>query len=630
MNSTKRYQPELQFSVASPIPEKSSVFYSKTPVISNSAPPPTINGHAFTSNAPSNPIVMQPVRPTVTSPPPTETNANTSEPVRNHMSMPVPTDVSPYKPVATNTNSSAVPSSSSSNIRPPATNVTSHSTPPTPYSSQKSDPIVLPLSQQHHYHQTPPVPVAPPAASTPSHNNTHHLNHNESLAYFQNSNNYDTNSPVTSKMAIHTPAITASTATTTAATTAPYYHQQVRHQDNASPSASLPLNPNNIVQNASSYPNQHYQQQQSYPPKPPITTSACNNGFQLPPMPVFESSYGNSAKQPTSMPLNKQDQHQHHLPHNNINSSLDKKKPLFSNSVLMLKPDEEQTQQNVTEQEEEDDDDWDNEPVSTSTIRNRVPTSNHMHSTSDSDDESEVDYSDMIYDRRDDSEKEIGPKEAKKEAESEAESEDGSDADDDDDDETWVDPAVDPFADSFSVSLHKASTATSTTLADDTKSRTETDPSLSSSIQILDPTLAAPSSISQKRSKEDKVAEETEERPAVTNGPHQYEEKESTEIEVRPPAHGISQSSLSGFLRPDMATPGPVYRHQNQTSSQATFYTQSQQQVPVDPFDSLSEEEQLKVYPTNILKAGAPPIMSTHNTYNKIQQQGRRLKQNIS
>jgi hypothetical protein len=584
LNSAKRYQPELQFAVASPTPEPSSVFYTKTPVVSNITPLLALNSQQFASNTPSKPIVMQPVRPT-TVPPPTTVSTNTAsnESIRNHMPMPVPTDVSSYKPSSSNSNSA--PSSYNNNTnRPPAINViNSQPSAPPPFSPQKSDPIVLPLSQQQ---QQP---------TTSSYNNHH--NHNEPPAYFHSNNNYNTHA------------------------TAPYYHQQVR-QDNTSPGLSLPLNPNNIVHNASSFHNQPYQHQ-PYPLNPPISTSASSNGLQLPLKPVFaSSSSNNSTNQPTSMPLNKLEQ----LQCKPTNPFLRKNKPLFSNSVLSLKPDEEQPKRSDTE--EDDDDDWDNIPVVvTSPTKNRAPTPIPVTAESnddDDDDESEVDYSDMIYDRRNETEEEINhkPVEAEEEINHEpVEAEEEGEEEESDDDGTWQDPAVDPFADSFAVHLPKASTATSATITSDIKSPNKIATSLSGSVQILDPTLAA-ASVSRKKStnkvaieeefkKEDKVAEEGD---AVTNGPHQYEEKESEEIEVRPPQHERSQSSLGGYLRSTTDTPGPEYQHP------AAFYNQSQQPAPPTEFGLLGQEEHMKVYPTNILKAGAPPLMSANNPYNKKQQ----------
>jgi hypothetical protein len=564
--------------------------------MSNITPLHALNSHQFTSNTPSKPVVMQPTRPTTA--PPAVSNTSSSEPVRNHMAMPVPIDVSPYKPITTSSNNNSAPSSFNNNNRPLAINVTNPqpSAPPPPFSPQKSDPIVLPLSQN------------PPLIPTSPYNNHHHHN-NELPVYFHNSNA----NPVSSAPATHT---------TTAAV--PYYHQQIR-QDTASPGVSLPLNTNNIVHNASSFHNQSYPPQQStYPPKPPITSTNSSSGFQLPPAPIFASD--SSTNQPTSMPLNKQDQQQQHQLQRRSTNPYLQKKPLFSNSVLTLKPDEEQPKRSDTE-EEDDDDDWDNIPVVALSTKNRTPTP--IPTNVESDDESEVDYSDMIYDRRNEPEEEVNPKEA--EIEVEVENESGDD-DDNDDNEPWQDPAVDPFADNFAVHVPKASTATSAAVTGDIKSSGKMTTSLSNSVQILDPTLTAVT-VSRKKStnkvateenelkKEDKVAEEHEQRDAVVNGPHQYEEKESEEIEVRPPLppqHARSRSSLGNYLRPtDMATPAPIYQHQHQMSTPAAFYNQSTPSIQVD---LLSREEQLKVYPDNILKAGAPPPMSANNPYNKKQQ----------
>ena len=669
--SSERYKPELQFALASPTPSPSSVFYQKTPKITPSISPlhaletpkittatakdnTPLNNHNFYGNNnsnshnassgnsninPTSPIIMQPARPAFTQPQPSQPASTqpTSQPIINHMDMPIPTDVNPinYQPIVATTNNSAP--SSYSNHHTPTVNVTSpdnHHQPPQ-YSLHNPDPIVLPLAQQQHYNSAPAViPVAPP---NPMYQNQQNGSNSSSSSYFPPQQQQQQQS---------------------------YPYQPIR-QSTSSPPVSLPLNSNAMYQH-SNYSQQQQQQQhlptqqpqysfnsvyQSTPPpqqqsqqsqqppppppqqrqqhyqstKPPLASASSSSGFQLPPMPAFVSSSTTTAAASKSQPQKQNSTLALSNPY--YKKQDDQKKPQFSNSTISLKPDEEQPNEHSDEE-----DDWDNIKSKKSTYRPPTPIAVAVsdHSEDDDDKESEIDYSDMIYDRRNESneEKQVVEDQQGEEKEQEEEEEEEEEGD-------WEDTAIDPFDDDFAVHVPKGSTATSATVVGDfrKKKSSSTVTSLTPSLQILDPTILPTTTttspppleekiaVEKRKPKQDKIEELVED-----NTPRQYVEKESEDIEPRPITPHVRQPSMGSFIPPSStsatSSSGSFYQplqaqHQHQ-HLQNSYYNRPQS-TPLIELD-LPEDESSKVYPTNILKAGAPPPpMSANNPYVKKQ-----------
>lgn len=507
--STQSYRPELRFNLSTPGPTHSSVFNEETPKITPNQIPSTndIRHHDFygqSSVNASTPIVMQPIK-------------NNTVKQQAHISMPEPINTINY-----------------------STPIISSPTPPA-FSPRRSDPVVLPL--QH----PPVIPIVPPT-------NTDNNQHNNPPPIFNHSNSFPSNTNPTYNNGYPNNGYTATTSgysfnsnNTNYNSYSPSNYMSNGYPNNnnaafstttnsqqvySSPSrvttnnTSLPLNPTDIVQNAATYP------EKEAVIKPPISTTTSSSGLQLPPMPAFKSS----TPAPSTLKSTN--------PYNN--------KMKYSNSVLSLKPDEDdKTATKGKEHSEDDDDDWD----VVKPIHNRPPTPAKENTFDD--DDSSYDYSDMIYSRKD-----------------------GHHVTEEEDDDDWVDQAIDPFADNFTIEV-AANATTATILAEETKIKEEKRPSvvttLQPTIEILDPTLLT--------MRDEKTVEEKQMDATVVR---QYEEKESNEIEV--------------YTQP-MFTPRP--------------YPISTPQPPLIELD-LPEN---KVYPTNVVKAGAPPKMSESNPYNSKNKQ---------
>ncbi|KAI8645311.1 hypothetical protein BD408DRAFT_429839 [Parasitella parasitica] len=595
----ERYKPELQFSLASPTPSPSSVFYEKTPKLSPAISPlpaletakastpsiqnsneplniqknydnGTCSNNSNGNNVPPSPIVMQPSRPAFNSQPPRPLN---------RMEMPFPTDVNPanFRPIAAN------------HSAPSLYNDHHHHS---EYPPNKSDPIVLPLSQQpqQHYNTIPAAILAPPPSPL------YQKNESDAACFPQHIQQQQQS-----------------------------YPYQPMRQNTPSPAISLPFN-SNAIYHHSKYSQQPQQQPfqpiyQATPPpqpqyqstKPSFVPASSSGGFQLPSMPTSASF--NNAKTTTK-------QNSTFSPTNPYYKKQDKEKSKFSNSTISLKPDEEQPHEH--EDEGEDEDDWDNvNPErktslgsSTPVASTATPTASTLADVNDDDKESEIDYSDMIYDRRNES------------------TEEGNDVKDDEDkDDNWEDTAVDPFDDDFAIHVSKESMATSAIVVGDSGKQRASSvvTNLAPAIQILDPTLAVtptlslPLSISKiavekRKPPQDKVEDLFEGKSTS----HQYVEKESEEIEHRPIALHSRRQSMGAYLSPSTygtPIPGPSSHQplQHQYQHQQLFYNNRPQSTPLIELD-LQEDEQSKVYPTNTLKAGAPPsVMSPDNPYVKKQ-----------
>ncbi|KAL7336271.1 hypothetical protein PS15p_201627 [Mucor circinelloides] len=622
-NSNERYKPELQFALASPAPCPSSVFYQKTPKMTPAITPlkalDTSSSNLYNGNkTPTSPAVMPPSRPTPmtvqSQPPPTSRPAST-QPIMSRMEMPMPADVNSaqFQPMAAN----SAPSSYN-NHHHHQTSITSSANAqyqPPPYSPHKSDPIVLPLSQPSQQYPAAVIAVAPPNPPLYQQQN------DASASYFppqqpqQQQQNY------------------------------PY---QPMRQSTSSPAISLPLNSNGTYQQ-SNYPPQLQQQsppaqQHSYsfnsvyqstpppqpssyaPAKPPLVSAASSSGFQLPPMPVFAtSSSSNITTTPQPKPQAQQKQKSTLAPTNPYYKHQDE--PELSTSTISLKPDEEQPKQHVNqdllsndngeekeeEEEEEEDDDWD--IIRPTKTPHRPPTpiaSNAVirEEEEEDDKESAIDYSDMIYHSGEKVQEEKEQKQVHLGHEGEEEEEE---------EEDWEDTAIDPFDDDFAVHVPKGSKATSATVVGDFRKKRASSvvTTLTPTIQILDPTIVLTTTTSpvaeeniivQKRKpKQDKTAEED-------NTPRQYVEKESQEIEHRP--HNMKRQSMGSYLPSSVAatpapssylpSPAPVPPQQHQQHHHQNSYYSRSQSTPLIELDS-PQDEQSKVYPTNILKAGAPP-----------------------
>jgi hypothetical protein len=241
-------------------------------------------------------------------------------------------------------------------------------------------------------------------------------------------------------------------------------------------------------------------------------------------------------------------------------------KSAFSDSVLSLKPNESDMQH---VQKDEDEDEWD--------------VVSHDKSKSESDTESEYDYSDMIYDRRNE-------------------------------------PSSDPFADSFAVSSDRTPRATppgspktsSTFIEEDllpvapktpivpkAPAMPKTPPTSKAKTIIIEPNMMS-------ALREDKVLDgEVEQRRHV--------EKESQEIEVSPKINRAYQTPKMDPVvyqtpAPIYQTPAPIYQtpapiYQTPHIDPAVYQTPHMNQ----DYPPTNDEMQ-QYFPTNILKAGAPPV----------------------
>lgn len=534
--SSHTYKPELQFSLTSPTPAPNSVFYQKTPALASARPVVTVQPQNTTSDA-----ATPAMRPTISAP--------------THMAMPEPIDTisSGYTPVSSYHHHATTPTSYSDSIslqlqsRASTPNIpivpayaANNNTSYPNYQRQNSTPISLPLGandmvpyappvQQHYNSGTPPPQQSYNNSSTPPAQQSY----NSSTPPAQQSYNSGTPPVQQSYNNSGIPPAQQSYNSTPPAqqnyNTPPAYTTQQSYNN-----TPAPVKPNNYI---NSSPAQYIS---VTPQTAPSTTVPLNS---------------QNTSTVTSMPLNKQATTN---PYFKKQSS--KPKPVFSNSVLTLKPDEE-----GEEEEEEEEDEWDSMVPVTKRAPTPPPPSN-AHTVS-SDEESEYDYSDMIYDRRQE--------------------------------EDSLELESDPFADSFAVKAVKP-----------------TEPS----IRILDPTMLS-RQLSTKIAIEDEISDTVDERKMDTGSSavrtyeekeseeaeqqniiRMYEEKESEEIEpVFPRFQTPIQHARPVFTAEN--TPGPVYQQQSGFFNHAT----------------VEEDNNDTVYPTNILRAGAPPKMSASNPYNKMQ-----------
>lgn len=559
----KSYLSSLQFSITSPTPAPNSVFYQNTPALAPAKP--TVATSQQQNNTP-------PVRPVAPS---------------THMSMPEPIDTSTssYTSIVSNHNRPTSPISSTMHQRASAPTIPVASAyPPTypNYSRQNSTPITLPLSSNDiasngpYSHNTSPVQqnynhiTTPPPQQQQSYNNvpsTHH-NYNNVPPTQQNYSN----APSTQQSYTPLPPLQSSYYNTsqqnyngTPSAPPPSYNDQPSYH-HTEPSYSTPTYGSSLPTQPSSVSTPlppvsqsvHYY---SSPTVPTMGSMPWNNqsSSTLTSIPLNNQSTSTLTSMPlknqssstvSSKPLNQQQQQQQ----TSTTNPYFKKhppKPVFSNSIMTLKPDEE----GADEAEEEDE--WDTlNPVS-----KRPPTPPAPAPTSD--DESEYDYSDMIYDRR----------------ESDPES-------------------SDPFADTFAVKATKKSTI---------------EPAAVATVEILDPTIVKrqlSTKIAVEPTSEIRVYEEKKSQEVVEI--RKYEEKESEEIEPR------FQTPIQ-HARPALLTSmesTPVFQQQPTPAPTPVFFS-----PPV-----VEKDVNATVYPTNILRAGAPPMMSANNPYNKKQQGKKKQK----
>ncbi|KAL0137181.1 hypothetical protein V8B55DRAFT_1546156 [Mucor lusitanicus] len=640
LSNNERYKPELQFALSSPAPCPSSVFYQKTPKMtpaitplkaldtnttttanqSTSASsatfhhgnktPTSANGNGIASSSRPAPVTVQP-QPINTSRP------ASTQPIINRMEMPMPADVNPVHFQSISNHSAP----SSYNNHPPSVTspAQSASYQPPPYAPHHSDPIVLPLSEptSQHYHPPALIPVAP---SNPQ-------QHDANASYFPPQQQQQ-----------------------------PHYPYQPMRQSTSSPAIALPLNTNGTIYHQQAnyaQPSQQQQQQspsaqqssysfnsvyQATPPapapvsqsyasvKPPLVSAGSSSGFQLPPMPVFaSSSLSSSSSHVTAKPQPQAQQKATLAPTNPYYKNQDE--PALSTSTISLKPDEGHQQpqkQNNTNQDllgfdaeddnddDDDDDDWDIvRPTKTPHHRPPTPMASNTAAVDreDEDDkESAIDYSDMVY--------HSGEKQEE----------------DDEEEEDWEDTAIDPFDDDFAVHVPKGSKATSATVKKRASSVVTT---LTPTIQILDPTIVpaattttatTTSPITTSAEQDDDSDDDEKEKITVQkrkpkqdkteqdNTPRQHVEKESQEIEHRPITPHMHRPSMGSYLPSSSsstmvaATPAPLFYSPSPAppSQQQHSYYHRPQSTPLIEMD-LPQDEQSKVYPTNMLKAGAPP-----------------------
>ncbi|KAI8889702.1 hypothetical protein K501DRAFT_88174 [Backusella circina FSU 941] len=239
------------------------------------------------------------------------------------------------------------------------------------------------------------------------------------------------------------------------------------------------------------------------------------------------------------------------------------KKSAFSDSVLSLKPDESDVQKEVKDENEEDE--WD------------VVSPGQNNSESDS--ESEYDYSDMIYDRR-------------------------------------SEPTIDPFADSFAVSSGRTPRTTPPGSPKTISALIEEDlPPVAPKTPIVPKNPVMPKTPLTSKAKtiiiepnmmnasrEDKVLDGEEE-------VRRHVEKESQEIEVTPRVkHAYQTPKMDPVV---YQTPATVYQtpHIDPAVYQTPHINPAVYQTPHinQSYPPVGEEIQ-QFFPTNILKAGAPPV----------------------
>ncbi|KAI8367090.1 hypothetical protein BD560DRAFT_400067, partial [Blakeslea trispora] len=259
---------------------------------------------------------------------------------------------------------------------------------------------------------------------------------------------------------------------------------------------------------------------------------------------------------------------------------------MYSDSVLSLKPDENHDHNHAKGNSNTSSDNDNTVDHPRDRLLNRPPTPMEpttIEHTHFSDEDSEIDYSDMIYQRKD-NDCLVDPvtDTTKDDPNDHIERDEGDGSEDEDD--GWKDTAIDPFADVFDIQESNDPNRTTATIANLDDNTDEKKPAL----KVLDPTL-----ISRKVSKVSPENHSTAK--AIPDGPRRYEEKESNEIEIRSP-----QYSLTPAQPPNIQYSG--------------LHPQ-----PLVELDLLAHEEQPVVLPTNTLRASKPPPMSPTNPYHKSQ-----------
>ncbi|KAI9247078.1 hypothetical protein EDC94DRAFT_366829 [Helicostylum pulchrum] len=543
---SQTYKPELQFSITSPTPAPNSVFYQKTPALAPARPIVTVQPQNTTSDATTTTPAM---RPTTSAP--------------THMAMPEPIDTvsSSYTPVSSYHNHATTPTSyndptllqlqqraSTPNIPVVPAYTANNNTSYPNYQRQNSTPISLPLGANDMVSYAPPVQQNYNSGTPPP-----QQSYNNSAPPAQQ--NYNSTPPAQQSYNNSTPPAQQSYNNSTPPAQQSY--------NNSTPPVQQSYNNTPPAQQNYNTPPAYTTSQQNYnnTPAPVTPKNYLNSPVSVPPQTVPTTIVplnNQTTSSSTSMPLNKQ------ATTNPYFKKQPSKPVIFSNSVLTLKPDEE----GQDEKDDEEEDEWD----SMVPVTKRPPTP--PAPTVSSDDESEYDYSDMIYDRRQEEEEEP------------------------------LELESDPFADSFAVKAAEAK---------------PTEPS----IRILDPTTLS-RQLSTKIAVEDETSDTVDERQLDTCAVRTYEEKESEEAEqhdrirtyeekeseeiepVFPRFQTPIQHARPTFTTAAENTPGPVYQQQP-----SGFFNN----------DVVEQEDSNNtvLYPTNILRAGAPPKMSASNPYNKIQ-----------
>ncbi|KAK4513112.1 something about silencing protein 10 [Mucor velutinosus] len=678
-NSNERYKPELQFALASPAPCPSSVFYQKTPKMTPAITPLKALDTNTTNSASNNSALyngsktptssngMQPSRPapvTVQPQPPPISRPASTQPVINRMEMPMPTDMNPTHFQSMSANSAP----SSYNNHHHQTSVTSptQNAPyqPPSYAPHKSDPIVLPLSQptppqassqQQQQHYSAPaaatlIPVAPP--HPPLYPQQQQQQNDTNASYFpppppqqqqqqQQQQSQQQHYPYqTMRQSISSPAISLPLNSNGIYQQANYSQPQQQQQQQSPPAQQPSYSFNSVYQ---STPPPQQQQQQSYASvKPPLVSAASSSGFQIPPMPVCASSSSSSnlTTKPQPQPQVQQKRKSTLAPTNPYYNKQDE--PPLSNSTISLKPDEGQPKEymhqdllglgrdNGKDDDEDEDDDWDIVRPAKTPHRPPTPMASNAavnEQEEDEDDkESAIDYSDMIYHSGEKVQEEKEKKHTHSDHEEENEEEEEEEGEED-----WEDTAIDPFDDDFAVHVPKGSKATSATVVGDFRKKRASSvvTTLSPTIQILDPTIipATTSPIASPEEAEEKIIVQKrkpkQDKTEEDNTPRQYVEKESQEIEHRPITPHMNRQSMGSYVSSSVAaTPAPSFYSPSPApphpSQQLSYYSHSQSTPLIELH--LPEDEQSKVYPTNILKAGAPPDSSASQMQQQQQQ----------
>ncbi|KAI8967687.1 hypothetical protein BDF20DRAFT_917297 [Mycotypha africana] len=368
-------------------------------------------------------------------------------------------------------------------------------------------------------------------------------------------------------------------------------------------------------------------------------------------------------------------------------------KPLFSSSTISLKPDE-----GSVHSDTEDDIEYDQNAdvmvnefkhrkviaqpsIDKKSVKNRPPTpiesatiETNVENFSDDDTRaddttSEVDYSDMIYKKgsekslrqRDEKdgwkmikkaeqvtdESQLQPQQQSRQQQGEEE-----DSAEDSEDEEWQDDAIDPFADNVDTDLMTGSTTANKPTMTVKEKRRESNlvTTLSPTLEIIDPTMpkndensqrvSALLADSQKKKKKEGVKSiQIESSQTYMDGPRQYAEKESKDIEDVPFVRSTmtplqASNSYSGSIHsitfstpiaatmtsaPSIAVERPEYAYRGyslpatasmQTATATTPYEQwhfpNDKAAPFSNTNTSSADPTLRMYSEHQLKVNAP------------------------